>query len=366
MILPICGESLYCLDVIFRNLIAPSVLLIIILNRPDKHQKTALWKYQNESFKQHLMTSYPQVTALSEKHFLLTEGDLPDALFLDFNEQAFHHNDGVGLARRIAADTACALIQTGFVTEPWIFSTDADVELPDDYFQVCKQCPDGTAISLNFSHITDDPVLGGYQERYDFRLKYYQQGVKHIGAAYDHIPLGSTLVVHAHAYAKVRGFPCRSGGEDFYLLNKLAKVGRIEQPSEPVVKIRVRQSDRVPFGTGPAVIKIKEQLAAGKEFTYYHPMIFERLRIWHEDLLSYFSENQLPQDRSLNEYWHVDKVLNKALQQINSVARWQQFVHEWFDAFKILKSVHFLEKSFDAKNIDELKQNELYQKIISC
>ncbi len=342
LILPVCGESNNCIETVLKNHQESSVLLILILNRPLKHPKSDLWSHENELLKASLYENFSYHLNITDEHILYTHQDFYSVLLLDFNELPFHHNDGVGLARRIGADTACALIAKKIIIEPWIFSTDADVELPHNYFKVISDKKDSVALSLPFDHVTNNIVLAKHQAIYDFKLKYYQMGVKYIGAAYDYIPLGSTIVVNAEAYAKVRGFPRRSGGEDFYLLNKLAKIGKIEKPVEPVVKIAVRQSDRVPFGTGPAVIKIEQQIDSNTEITFYHPQIFLRLKLWHEEICRYYSNQLLPSDQVLNKYWKIKDVLTKAQQNANSETRWQQFIHEWFDAFKILKSVHYL------------------------
>ena len=48
--------------------------------------------------------------------------------------------------------------------------------------------------------------------------------MKYARSPYAFHTIGSTMAVSANHYAKVRGFPKREAGEDFYLLNKLAKV----------------------------------------------------------------------------------------------------------------------------------------------
>ncbi|MCX7554882.1 hypothetical protein OS175_13465 [Marinicella sp. S1101] len=365
MILPVCAESHESVVDVFQHLSQPSVLVILVLNRPEKHPQTNAWSEQNNNFKQALLSDYNNVQHISADHCLLTAGTLPDVLFLDFNRSPFNHNEGVGLARRIAADTACALIGLDCIKAPWIFSTDADVTLPSGYFKVVDDYPDAAALSLGFNHHSKDKTMAAHQQKYDFKLKYYQLGVKFIGAAYDYIPLGSTLVINAIAYVKVRGFPVRSGGEDFYILNKLAKVGNIEQPAEPVVQIKVRQSDRVPFGTGPAVRQIATNQQSGVAMNYYHPMIFVRLKQWRDELFAYYNNKALPQDKALNDYWDIQQVINKAEKQIQTATRWQQFTHEWLDAFRILKSVHFLQAFHPNQTRQELSQHERFIEIMA-
>jgi hypothetical protein len=71
----------------------------------------------------------------------------------------------------------------------------------------------------------------------------------------------------------------RAAGEDFYFLNKLAKVGRIDYIRETCVHPSARVSTRVPFGTGK---RIERFLAgdAAKEYYLYDPQIFSILSGW--------------------------------------------------------------------------------------
>ncbi len=80
----------------------------------------------------------------------------------------------------------------------------------------------------------------------------------------------------------MRGFPKREAGEDFYLLNKLAKVGTVlelaEGPDNEAIRIESRRSDRVPFGTGAAVNRITALADPLGEFRFYDPSVFELLK----------------------------------------------------------------------------------------
>jgi hypothetical protein len=371
LVIPVCGEADDFLSAVLQHQFHLSVLVIMIVNRPDGHVKSNQWYQDNEALIQHLSKSHSEQFSLSAGHQLFiadtNHAAQSGVLLLNFNNQPFDPNKGVGLARRIAADTALSLVVKKAIKKPWIFSTDADVKLPPGYFAAIDEVPALTsALSLNFMHHSDDQLQHGFQETYDFKLRYYQQGVKFIGAAYDYIPLGSTLIVDANSYAKVRGFPPRSGGEDFYLLNKLAKSGVIYQPPQPMVEIRSRFSDRVPFGTGPAISQIQQQQSAGELITFYHPKIFHVLKSWRSCLLNYYQQQQLPSDDcGLNEHWKLEAVLSQALTQVKSEHRWQQFVHEWFDAFKILKSVHFLRQEFNSIHYEALIQSVCYLEIMA-
>lgn len=354
LIVPICGEDSDCLQQLTRLIQSHHYLIITCVNRPKNHPKTSQWQQENKRLINDLCHQAQSVNQLTNGHFLSFQ--CFDIWLLDYNEQPFESNHGVGLARKIAADSALQLIDKQVVKSHWIHSTDADVILPSDYFEVaCNR--DYVAYSLAFNHISDDHELNRWQALYDFKLRYYQQAMRYIGSVYTYIPLGSCLIIQAGAYAKVRGFPIRSGGEDFYLLNKLAKLGGIAQPSQPVIEINARLSQRVPFGTGPGLMKIKE---SNEPARFYHPQIFVEIKAWFQQLNEYYESRQFPSHADINQIWNTKQVIQKALRQTKSPERWQQFVLEWFDAFKILKTVHALESIYPRLDMSQLKDEEVF------
>ncbi len=371
MIVPVCGESINFVDTLMSLQRLHKVLLIVLINRPKDHFKTKQWYHENDALIRYLESQFTDSIGLMNNHRLFMENNIKshtyDVLILNYNECTFDSNKGVGLARKIAADTALSLIELQCIKSPWVFSTDADVVLPVGYFDAVEALPKNiAALSLKFKHRTDDKVLENLQQQYDFKLRYYQSGARFVGVQYDYIPLGSTLIIAAKNYAQVRGFPCRSGGEDFYILNKLAKTGKIYEPQQPIVHIQTRFSDRVPFGTGPAIINLLEQERVGDGMLHYHPKIFHILKAWHSVIKVYHDKQILPdQDFGLNEHWKLDQVLQKAKSQIRTNDRWQQFIHEWFDAFKMLKSVHLLRESYGSIIYEELIELDAYQGILA-
>ncbi len=84
------------------------------------------------------------------------------------------------------------------------------------------------------------------QQLYDCSLNYYVDGQAWAGSPWAFHTIGSTLVINAEHYAIARGFPQREAGEDFYLLNKLGKIGKeISRLDSKPVALTTRQSDRV-------------------------------------------------------------------------------------------------------------------------
>lgn len=259
---------------------------------------------------------------------------------------------GVGLARKIGADCACYCIARGDVGSNWIYSTDADAYLPASYFEITPNMEQAAGMAFGFQHRTD---VGGDVARatdlYEHKLHYYVAGLKFAGSKYAFHTIGSCLAFHEDSYQKVRGFPKKSAGEDFYLLNKLAKLGRIiEHPA--IISIDARVSDRVPFGTGPAVADILELFRNNQTYCVYAPECFldlkyllDQLRLLCEmppseisqwcSVLPTRMETYLEQSGFLSSYsaWRQQGVSQQQL---------HHQIHGWMDAFRTLKFIHFL------------------------
>jgi hypothetical protein len=291
----------------------------------------------------------------------------------------FADNEGVGLARKIAADIALLLIFKGRVTYPWIHMTDADARVPTDYFDqavAASSVEQSTPSCLIYAYVhvpetdSDDDSNWLHTVKYELWLRYYVAGLRWAGSPYAFPTIGSIPACHFLAYAQVRGFPKLMAGEDFYLLNKLAKVGLVVQLGGDAVRILARDSDRVPFGTGRGVTKIADLEQAGREFRVYHPSVFVFLRQFLEQVRDILLSGAVPsaqtQDKLVEalveagpgdktgdqEYrrWisklmtdlTLEKNIGNALQRSrNPRAAVRQF-DDWFDAFRTLKLVHLL------------------------
>ena len=288
-------------------------------------------------------------------------------LILDYCSQGKNlpSKQGVGLARKLGMDLALMLVQRQYQQHgkwvSFIHSSDADVTLPANYFNspvLSKNC---SAIVYPFQHIAYE----GYEQAialYDISLRYYVDQLKRAGSPYAFHTIGSLIAVAPLAYAQVRGMPKRSGAEDFYLLNKLAKVGEVVSLAEPTLRILARPSHRVPFGTGPALNKISEMAEPLSEYTYYQPKIFDALKC----LLDFVSESEQT-IASVDMFYsqlHA-RIPNYLAEQIIQTLRMlkfdKQFIHlsgksdsgqfaqafhTWFDAFITLRFIHIMRDNF--------------------
>lgn len=335
----------------------PGTLLIAVGNRPETDPDSAWYREMIAglgdtplwSTEDGVLSLYPisDDSAVLLVDRVLTGAPLPP-------------QQGVGLARKIGADLACRLIAEGHIHSPWIGNTDADATLPDHYFEAQRSAPEAAALVYPFRHVfTDDcprlPTL-----LYEFHLHHYVEGLHWAGSPYAYHTIGSIIAVHHHHYAQVRGFPKRSGAEDFYLLNKLAKTGAIHNLENPTVDIQARHSDRVPFGTGPAVQRI-DQNPQPLQMPLYHPATFAYLKCFLTLLqkLAETPRDYPPQDyrellneivgdldryqiQNCCEHLKLPAALQQSFRQAGDRQARLKHLHNWFDGFQTRKLVHLL------------------------
>jgi len=273
-----------------------------------------------------------------------------DVLPVDCVSSPLDPNAGVGLARKIGTDIAVALFLQGKLEVPWLYQTDADAELPGDYFD--HPLPDKGAVVFGHTHHSDDPQLAFAARLYDLHMNYYTLSLARAGSSFAYPTLGSTIAVHAHSYVSVHGYPKRNAAEDFYLLNKVAKVHGVKYIANVNVALQARLSARVPFGTGPALRDIYAGLhddPSGEFYLSYNPKSFALLA----DALNYldaFAENPVEAHaactgsrdavETLLQILRFDRVQDAISHKYPSWERRRQVVHQWFDAGKTMRFIH--------------------------
>lgn len=306
---------------------------------------------------------------------------------------------GVGFARKIGADLALSLIHRQRIDSGWIHCTDADVRLPGTYFTCSNAIEESgskySALIYPFSH-SDDLDMSESREvimatrLYELSLRYFVAGMKFARSPYAFHTIGSTMAVSAIHYAKVRGFPKREAGEDFYLLNKLAKVGSVLELAtgldNELIEIASRRSDRVPFGTGAAVNRITALADPLSEFRFYDPAVFVLLELWLQSLPAIWQSGSsvLTIDMLLEQPGHQNQVaplqallaglkgikteqaLEHAFRQSRDLDQFTRQMHTWFDAFRTLKLIHSLRDIYlPSISYATLKANPVYQIILT-
>ena len=266
-------------------------------------------------------------------------------------------DEGVGVARKIGCDLALALWQRGQITSPWQHSSDADTTLPADYFEALAAAEETSVAAIYpFEHLLVGPLTES-MALYELKLRYYVLGLAAAGSPYAYHSMGSTLAFRSEAYCKAHGMPRLRAGEDFYLLNKLAKLGPVVRLKHAPLLIDARLSRRVPFGTGPALLRLQDLRARGELMPLYHPAAFELLRLWLELLQEVAESGETGAYRRLSMHvapeWRsalegslrdlgAEEALGSACQSTTKAEARAHRLQTWFDAFRSLKFVHLL------------------------
>jgi hypothetical protein len=141
-----------------------------------------------------------------------------------------------------------------------IVSLDADTTFRENYFSSLAENfsdhPDAVAIAVPYFHqLVEDEAANRAMLRYEIYMRYYSLNLWKIGSPYSFMALGSAMAFPLWAYRAVGGMTPKMSGEDFYFLQKLRKYGKMLFSNPEKVYPAARFSDRVYFGTGPAMIK---------------------------------------------------------------------------------------------------------------
>jgi hypothetical protein len=344
---PACGESPDFLDDLAPAL-DDRVLVIVVVNGTEGDDRAAA---ANDAMLEALTRGASRI-ASAPPSWLRAD---PPCLVIDRATDGRHVpvKQSVGLARKIAADVACAMFAAGKLTSRWIHMTDCDVQLPSDYLSASPD--DGVLLTYPYRHVAGgEAEIDTAHAIYEVFLRYYVLGLCSAGSRYAMHTIGSTLATEVNAYAAVRGMPKRQAAEDFYLVNKVAKLGRVMTPNSEPLRIVARRSLRVPFGTGRSTAKIAE--TGGRDF--YHPAVFTLLGAWLSAIDHLAEVGKSPTDMALSLVEHdahrailrdaltaldAERTLTRAIATAppNFVAR-QNRAHEHFDAFRTRKLVHLL------------------------
>ncbi len=163
---------------------------------------------------------------------------------------------GVGWARKVAMDR----VSEGADPNDILISLDADTTFNPGYFESVHQTlranPQAVALAVPYyHHLTGDEIKDRAILHYEIYMRYYAINLWRIGNPYAFTAVGSAIALPVKAYRAIGGITPHSSGEDFYFLQKLRKYGRVLTFNPEKVYPAARYSDRVGFGTGPAMIK---------------------------------------------------------------------------------------------------------------
>lgn len=341
-------------------------LLIYIVNQTTDNQ---LHLKENKK-------TIDEIHALGPTHPLsntsnITEIENLSVVTIDRISPPLPANEGVGLARKIGADLACLLFENGLIENEFFYSSDGDAIFPKDYFQEpLNKIKKSTFLLKNFVHTTDlleDKFEIEAMKAYEFYLKYYPESLRNAGSTYGFHTVGSCFMIHFESYAKVRGYPKKSAGEDFYIANKLSKIGPLSYSKLDPISLQGRTSDRVPFGTGPSIKTISDDLRKGIPYLIPSPKAFESLGLvidYARSIIKDKKENQIPEKiLKIAETLGVIAHIERSIKSSNETAVQLKSFTDWFDGLRQLQFINEISKSLCPKvSYTELQKTHYFDR----
>ena len=139
----------------------------------------------------------------------------------------------------------------------------------------------------------------------------------------------------------------RKAGEDFYFIQKIVALGSYGELNSTKVIPSPRPSDRVPFGTGRAILQW--QTAEKEVFETYDLQAFEVLKSFFQLIPEfYLNQNQMAvlsqipsEARNFLKGKFFDDRINEIKGNTSNINSFRSRFFNWFNAFMVLKFVHF-------------------------
>ena len=277
----------------------------------------------------------------------------------------FHSNVGcVGLARKLCIDSFLSFTNSNDI----IVNMDADTYYPDNYFEniidIYNQLPLLSGVCAPYYHKIDNlpEDKARLMLRYEIFLHYYTLQLLLIKSPYAYMPIGSAMSFRVEAYKKASGFKVKDAGEDFYTMQQIRKIGIISSWLDNTIYPAARISDRVVFGTGPAIgLNLENQI---KKYPFYPTYLFKKIESYYQIL-----EHSKTTDDIIKNLKEIipKEIILKIYKNHPQRDKFVHAIHEYFDAFHILK---FLNNNYsvDINNDFEYFKNfyqELFKKDIT-
>ncbi|MDA0978609.1 MAG: hypothetical protein O3B72_08630 [Proteobacteria bacterium] len=352
VVIPACREQAADIQGVWQHLETAGLLVVVVVNSPSSGDPVtrSLLATLSQGYRVHSADCVLFCTAEAARG-----GSKPDLLLVDrcTPGREIPARQGVGLARKIGCDILVSLREMGLLESRWIATTDADAILPADYFSYSPASPEIAAIVHPFKHNPTTSALETPVALYELHMLHYAAALRWAGSPYGYPTIGSTIRCSAEHCARVRGFPKRNTGEDFYLLNKLRKTGLVQPADVAPVIITGRLSDRVPIGTGQALGRIAAMEAPLTDFLFDHPGSFSSLK----RLLSLLGDiaqgesdrtaeiEVLAQDPELGAFATSSGLLARirsAASRQPAGAVMHKHLMDWFDALKTRQFIHWM------------------------
>ena len=324
---------------------------------PDCHVEVIILINASESDPPHVISANIKTMQETTEWISKRSADQLSFIVLMDNRLPKKHA-GVGLARKIAMDLALQRLAS-LKTDGAIICLDADCVVKPNYLLALEKhfvdlsCDIAT---IDFDHRPETLPPSKLKEgiiAYELFLRYYIAGLQFAGFPFAYHTIGSSMGIRASRYALSGGMNRRKAGEDFYFLHKVFPHGEVHNIQTTTVYPSPRTSDRVPFGTGRAMLKWLEE---EKGQLAYDPRIFVSLKSFLQIIESLYQSTKTeylktidglaPETQDFLREQNFDSIWKELKEKTANETTFRKRFFQWCNGFLVLKYVHYLRDRF--------------------
>lgn len=261
---------------------------------------------------------------------------------------------GVGWARKTVMDF---ISQQAKPTDV-ILTMDGDTLFTENYFAAIARSfvdfPDIKAVTVPYYHLLPegDQAAARAILRYEIYMRHYAINMLRIGNPYAFTALGSAIACTAKTYRSIGGITPHKSGEDFYFVQKLRKFGEILIWLEEKVYPAARFSDRVFFGTGPAMIRGNSGDWSG--YPVYPFQYFNEIKVTFDGFeLLFKNDIELPMTRFLMEKFG-ENFWQPLVENAKSVEQFIRACQHKVDGLRVLQYLRWRHNQEESSNEQNL------------
>jgi len=267
-------------------------------------------------------------------------------------------NKGVGYARKELFE----MIDLMADDEDIVISLDADTRIRPGFIRsVIKQfAKHKKALLLTnpyYHELTGNDAHDSAILRYELYMRYYLINLLLIGSPSAFSALGSAISFRMKGYRKISGITPKEAGEDFYFVNRMKKAGEVLIWNDESVYPSSRESDRVPFGTGPAVTKGKK--GDWDSYPFYDQEGFERIGETYKLFPKLFiGDCETPIDDFIQKSFG-ENIWEPLRKNFKTEKLFIRACHEKIDGLRILQILRFYQKGNSLNNFIKFSRENL-------
>ena len=261
---------------------------------------------------------------------------------------------GVGQARKVLMDEIAKSADDNDI----IVSIDADTYFQAGYFSSIaenfKDNPKAVALSVPYYHpLNENPQANRQILHYEIYMRYYALNLWRINSPYSFTAVGSAMALPVWSYKAIGGITPHKSGEDFYFLQKLRKYGTVLSWNREKVYPAARFSDRVFFGTGPAMIKGNQ--GDWGSYPIYPFRLFDKLGNFFKSFPKLFElDFETPLDGFISEKFGQEDIWQQFRQNSKTEKQFIKACHQKFDALRTLQYLKWEHSKTPQKDEDSL------------